>query len=34
MTGKNHAITARTRLLDHARRNGEDFQRLLVRYAI
>ncbi len=34
MTGKNPAISARTRLLERARRDGEDFQRLLVRYAI
>lgn len=34
MTSKNQAISVRTRLLDRARRDGEDFQRLLVRYAI
>ena len=31
---KNPAISARARLLDRARRDGEDHQRLLVRYAI
>lgn len=34
MTSKNHAISVRRRLLDRARRDGEEFQRLLVRYAI
>jgi hypothetical protein len=34
VTSKNHAVSVRTRLLDRARRDGEDFQRLLVRYAI
>ena len=34
MTGKNHAISVRARLLEQARRDGEDFQRKLVRYAI
>jgi hypothetical protein len=34
VTGKSHAISVRARLLDRARRDGEDFQRLLVRYAI
>lgn len=34
MTGKHRAISVRIRLLERARRDGEDFQRLLVRYAI
>ncbi|MCA9490396.1 MAG: nucleotidyl transferase AbiEii/AbiGii toxin family protein [Myxococcales bacterium] len=34
MTEKNHAVSVRGRLLDRARREGADFQRLLVRYAI
>lgn len=34
MIGKNHAASVRTRLLNQARSSGEDFQRLLVRYAI
>ena len=34
MTGKNHAISVRDRLLQRARRDKEDFQRLLVRYGI
>lgn len=31
---KNHAISVRTKLLNRARADGEDFQRLLVRFAI
>lgn len=34
MKTKNAAIAVRARLLDRARRDGEDFQRLLMRYAI
>jgi len=34
VTGKNHAISVRDRLLQRARRDKEDFQRLLVRYGI
>ncbi|MCP4810073.1 MAG: nucleotidyl transferase AbiEii/AbiGii toxin family protein, partial [Proteobacteria bacterium] len=34
MTDRNHGASARARLLAQARKNGEDFQRLLVRYAI
>ena len=34
MKTKNTAISVRARLLDRARRDGDDFQRLLVRYAI
>ena len=34
MKMKNIAISVRARLLDDARRDGDDFQRLLVRYAI
>ena len=34
MTEKNHGASVRARLLDRARRDREDFQRLLVRYAI
>ena len=31
---QNHAHSVRTKLLNRARNEGEDFQRLLVRYAI
>lgn len=34
MTGKDHARSVRARLLERARREGDDFQRLLVRFAI
>jgi len=34
VTDRNHAASARARLLARARADGEDFQRLLVRYAI
>jgi predicted nucleotidyltransferase component of viral defense system len=34
VTSKNHAISVRNRLLARARRDREDFQRLLVRYGI
>lgn len=34
MTGKNHAISVRDRLLQRARQERVDFQRLLVRYGI
>ena len=34
MTEKNHATSVRARLLNLSRSQGEDFQRLLVRYAI
>ena len=34
MTGPNHGASARDRLLARARKDGDDFQRVLVRYAI
>lgn len=34
MTSKNPAHAVRTRLLERARRDGEDYNRLLIRYAI
>ena len=34
MTGRDHGASVRPRLLARARKDGEDFQRLLVRYAI
>lgn len=34
MSERNHAVSVRARLLNRARRDGEDFQRLLMRFAI